>query len=101
MYRYSYRIDQTDRYAALLATCKTKAMLSPDMLCPFWKHGDKTVEHFLLTFEHFAAKQNDINTGLNAFASLFESLDETDKLRYVLDLRCPEETVSICCKCVC
>ena len=56
------------------------------------------MEHFLLTCGHFAAYRNDFYTDLDASVSLFESLDETDKLRYILDLQCPEENVSICCK---
>ena len=81
-----------------LATCKTKARLSSDISCPLCKQSDETVEHFLLTCGHFAANRNDFYTDLDASVSLFESLDETDKLRYILDLQCPEGTVSICCK---
>ena len=81
-----------------LATCKTKARLSSDISCPLCKQGNETVEHFLLTCAHFAANRNDFYTDLDASVSLFESLDENDKLRYIVDLQCPEEIVSICCK---
>ena len=40
---------------------------------------------------------SDFFTDLDVSVSLFESLDENDKLRYILDLQCPQETVSICC----
>ena len=88
--RLLYTRLRIDRHC--LATCKTKAKLSSNISCPLCKQGDETVEHFLLTCGHFAANRNDFYTNLDAYVSLFESLDETDKLRFILDLQCPKET---------
>ena len=55
-------------------------MLSPGISCSLCEQGDKTVEHFSLKCEHFAANRNEFHTDINEFVSLFEDLHENDKL---------------------
>ena len=81
-----------------LVTCKTKKTLIQRDTCPFCHIDGESFEHFLLVCTHFDKLRIDFENSIRNVFYSYENLSLNSKLKYILDLHCPLEAVSSCCK---
>ena len=58
----------------------------------------ESVGHFLIDCIKYQDIRSVFFTSLAAKDDLFFQLSRNEKLRYILDVRCPEESIASCCK---
>ena len=81
-----------------LVTCKTKKTFIQRDTCPFCHIDGESVEHFLLVCTHFHKLRIEFENSIRNVLYSYDNLSLNSKLKYILDLHCPLEAVSSCCK---
>ena len=67
-------------------------------MCPMCKYEPETIKHFLLTCSHFQSKRDKFFEDIAAISPSMQNESLEYQLKYILDLQCPYEATSICCK---
>ena len=83
----------------LLETSLKKINNSSDGNCKTCS-GDikETPEHFLLYCDRYNSQREDLYEQISNLDINFGSMNDNRKLNYIIDLKCPSECISICCK---
>ena len=58
----------------------------------------ETPEHFLLNCGKFISQREQFYEKISNLDVQFNSMTNTCRLKYILDLKCPDECINICCK---
>ena len=74
-----------------------KTLIQKDT-CPFCHIDGESVEHFLLVCTHFDKLRIGFENSIRNVLYSYDNLSLNSKLKYILDLYCPLEAVSSCCK---
>ena len=95
--------DARDTYTRLridshiLETSQAKLNNSSDGICKNCAHNNmETPEHFLLHCEKFNSERKKAFDELVNIDINFNSMNSNRRIKYILDLRCPDECISIC-----
>ena len=80
----------------VLSTCRASKKQS--QMCPLCNTEPKTVSHFILRCPYFSAERNKFYDCINPYSPNFSLNNASTKLSYILDLRCPPESIRYCCK---
>ena len=81
----------------LLKTSKSQGHQQND-ICLFCELEPETVDHFLLRCSKYQNIRMQMFTRISSNEPYFSQLNETNKLCYILDLKCCKENVILCCK---
>ena len=57
----------------------------------------KTVDHFLFRCSHYQSIRNEMFNKLSTKYPKFCTLNEENKLQYILNLDCPATSIGLCC----
>ena len=68
-----------------------------DPTCFLCQSEIEAVGHFILRCPKYQASRSEMYEKISRHDSSFCNLNEDDKLRYILDARCPEESLGTCC----
>ena len=68
--------------------------------CFLCENGNETVDHFLLKCTKYDGIRNESFDKIQSVDSNFFSLDERDKVRYIISAKCPAENIGHCCQCL-
>ena len=66
-------------------------------LCPFCETEPECVDHFLFRCSKYSEMRNDFYGKISNRDSDFIGLDDNHKLRYILNVECPDKCIGICC----
>ena len=77
-----------------------RASKKQSRMCPMCHTEPKTVSHFVLHCPYFSAERNIFYDCIKPYSPYLSLNNESRKLSYILDLRCPPETIRYCCKCI-
>ena len=80
----------------ILATSKIHGN-QHDTTCFLCQGETETVGHFILRCPKYQTTRLEVHNKLVIHDSRFSYLSDDDKLRYILDARCPKENLGICC----
>ena len=82
----------------ILSTSKSQGYQQLE-LCPFCNDEPESVGHFLLKCDKYREVRSEFVNQISTHdvERHFESLNENEKLRYVLNVECPREITRICC----
>ena len=80
----------------VLSTCRASKKQS--RMCPMCNTESETVSHFVLHCPYFSAERNIFYDCIKPYSPYLSLNNESRKLSYILDLRCPPETIRYCCK---
>ena len=92
--RLIYTILRTD--LNVLSTCRASKKQS--RMCPMCNTESETVSHFVLHCPYFSAERNIFYDCIKPYSPYLSLNSESRKLSYILDVRCPPETIRFCCK---
>ena len=71
---------------------------SDDLECFLCKNDIESVGHFLLDCARYDEIRNNFYTSLETADVRFCELPREEKLRFILNIRCPDEYIGVCCK---
>ena len=80
----------------VLSTCRANKKQSK--MCSMCNTESETVSHFVLHCLYFTVERNNFYGCIYPYSPYFSLNNESRKLSYILDLRCPPETIRYCCK---
>jgi len=80
----------------LLNTSKSRGEQQSD-ICTFCNIESETVGHFFLRCSKYQDIRNEMFNAICSVEPEFLSMNENDKLGYILDLKCPQTNVGVCC----
>ena len=66
--------------------------------CPLCQSQPETVTHFILRCPFFQTERCHFFDYVNNFSPHLSMKSDLQKLAYILDLRCPPESIRVCCK---
>ena len=66
--------------------------------CPLCHNEPETVSHFITRCPFFDAERSDFYDNVSHVSSSLSHKCTDQQLQYILDLRCPPETIKYCCK---
>ena len=69
-----------------------------DTNCFLCHNGNETIDHFLLKCEKYNSIRNDNFAKIQRVDSNFFSLNDNEKIRYILSAECPQENIGQCCQ---
>lgn len=67
-------------------------------ICPLCSREPESVNHFILRCSKFTNERDTFITSILPYTPTFISMDDINRLRYILGLHCPPEVISHCCK---
>ena len=82
----------------ILSTCKTRTDSVNNVSCPLCKEGCETVHHFLFNCKLFEDSRKDFFHNIIENDRNFEGMSQANRLKYVLNLECPNINIGLCCK---
>ena len=82
----------------ILATSKVNSGKNMSAICPLCKSEPETVKHFLLKCCHYEQIRNKFLEDIKQISPGIQNETAEHKLKYILDLRCPDEAITLCCK---
>ena len=80
----------------VLSTCRASKKQSG--MCPMGNTESETASHFVLHCPYFMVERNNFYDCINPYSPYFSLNNESWKLSYILDLRCPPQTIRYWCK---
>ena len=80
----------------LLNTSKSRGEQQSD-ICKLCNIESETVEHFLLKCHKYENIRNEMLNSICSVEPDFRTMNENEKMRYILDLNCPENNIGVCC----
>ena len=85
----------------LLQSSQAKLNKSSDGLCKNCARNTReSPEHFLLHCEKFSTIRKEMYEAINRIDYKFSTMNSMNRMKYLLDLRCPEQCISLCCSLV-
>ena len=83
----------------MLETLQAKLNNSSDGICKNCSlNSMETPEHFLLHCDKFNSERQKAYDEISNIDISFNLMDSNRRIKYILDLRCPEECISACCR---
>ena len=80
----------------ILSTCKGQGNLQQE-LCPLCNAEPESVTHFLFSCNKYSDIRTIFIDKILTHHVGFDSLNEREKLSFILNLECPQELIGICC----
>ena len=80
----------------VLSTCRINKTIAP--ACPLCSREPESVLHFVLKCPVYDRQRNLFIDKIVSRSPSFPNLDDIQKLKYIVDLKCPPEVINQCCK---